>query len=198
MIHNYTSYTTDGGAGNLDWQYLVDLFYSENTVARDILVTHSKAVAGLALRINADKQLGLDPRQIEYAAMLHDIGIIKTNAPGIGCFGTESYIRHGVLGADMLREVSAPEWAARVAERHTGSGLTRDEITARNLPLPSDRILMPGTLLERLICYADKFFSKNPERLSEQKSLETVRSELARHGAESLSRYNDLYKEFGT
>ena len=48
---------------------------------------------------------------------------------------------------------------ARVCERHTGAGLTKREIIEQELPLPQQDFL-PETTEEKLICYADKFFSK--------------------------------------
>ena len=180
----------------LDWLTLVDFFYGAFPRAKQILVEHSWAVADMALEINRKKKLGLRPEDVELAAMLHDIGIIGTDASGIGCTGTEPYIRHGILGADMLRAYNAPEWAARVAERHTGVGLTPDDITRQNLPLPTERVLLPETMLEKLICYADKFFSKRPGQLSLPKSLDQVRTEIGRHGADSLSRFEALHHLF--
>lgn len=162
----------------------------------DIIAEHSRAVADLALRINEKRHLGLSPSQIEYAAMHHDIGVVHTDAKGIGCHGTEPYIRHGVIGADMLRRAGAPEWAARVAERHTGAGLTQADIINGNLPLPLDRVLVPETTLEKLICYADKFFSKRPGHLSDPKTIEKVLEEMAAHGPDTLARFNALHSLF--
>ena len=45
------------------------------------------------------------------------------------------------------------------AKRHTGAGLTKKEIIEQELPLPQQDFL-PETTEEKLICYADKFFSK--------------------------------------
>ena len=53
--------------------------------------------------------------------MLHDIGIIFTDAPALDCHGTEPYMRHGIIGADLLRSDGVDEYLARVAERHTGA-----------------------------------------------------------------------------
>lgn len=181
-----------------DAEALVAFYYNrpEDLEAKEILLEHSRAVARLALEINERRNLGLDREMIEYAAMVHDIGIIRTYAPGIGCHGTLPYICHGTEGADMLRKAGCPEWAARVAERHTGAGLTADDIHEQNLPLPADRILIPETLLEKLICYADKFFSKKPGQLSVRKSTDRVRNELARHGAPTLERFDALHALF--
>lgn len=182
------------------WQVLVNHLYAANPIGLNILITHSKAVANFALGINSNKKIGLPPSQIEYAAMVHDIGICKTDAPIISCFGPQPYIRHGVLGADILREFKAPEWAARVCERHTGAGIYPSDINNQNLPLPIDRVLFPKTILEKLICYADKFFSKNP--ISKNitpgvpKDLKTVLNNMSKHGHESLQRFMALHKLF--
>ncbi len=86
------------------------------------------------------------------------------------------------------------ERLARVAERHTGSGLTHDNIVAQGLPLPLDRCYMPQTVLERLICYADKFYSKSGDM--ERLPLERVIASMERHGHDSLSRFLALHREF--
>lgn len=177
-----------------DPRCLIDVIYSDAPLARHILMVHSEAVAGLAVEIA--KRVGLDTDKVRYAAMLHDIGIIFTDAAGIGCTGPQPYITHGILGADILRRIGAPEYAACVAERHTGTGLTTDDILTQHLPLPTDRILVPQTTLERIVCYADKFYSKNPERLDVRKSRERVRAEMARHGIATLARFDALDAEF--
>lgn len=178
-----------------DYKALYDKYYPAGTAARDILERHSRSVADLALKINADRHLGLDTSMVETAAMLHDIGIFLTDAAGIHCYGTEPYIRHGILGADLLRAEGAPEWCARVAERHTGAGITAQDIADMNLPLPPQRIMMPESLLERLVCYADKYFSKSGDM--KMKSIDRVRASMARHSASTALRFEKLYDEFG-
>lgn len=174
---------------------LYDAFYPKNTRARDILERHSRSVASLAAAINRRHGEPVDPQMLEVAAMLHDIGIFLTNAPSIDCHGCLPYMMHGVLGADLLRRHGLPEEVARVAERHTGTGLYASDIAASSLPFPRDRILYPETQLERLVCYADKFYSKS--RDMSLKSLERVRASLARHGDQALQRFEAMRKEFG-
>lgn len=178
----------------MTYQQIIDKYYPQGSRLREILVSHSRQVADLALDIARRKQLPLDPAQIEAAAMLHDIGILRTDAPGIECRGTEPYIRHGLLGAEILRREGAPEEIVRVAMTHTGTGLTADDIAARQLPLPPGDY-MPETLLERLICYADKFYSKS--RGATRKTLEQVRATMGRLGADTLERFEELHREFG-
>ena len=81
------------------WQEIIDRYYPAGTRLRDILLSHSRSVAVLALEIATRHNLPLEPSVIESAAMLHDIGIFLTYAPSIECRGTEPYIRHGILGA---------------------------------------------------------------------------------------------------
>ncbi len=179
--------------GTTDYRSIIDRYYPEGTPLRDTLIRHSRSVADKALEINKQHSLGLDPAMVEAGAMLHDIGIFLTDAPSIHCHGTEHYIRHGVLGAALLRENGYPEWAARIAERHTGAGLTAQEIEEQHLPLePHD--LLPETTLEKLICYADKFYSKSGAMT--EKPLDRVIASLARHGAPTLARFTALHRLF--
>lgn len=177
-----------------DYQRIIDKYYPGETPLRDIYLRHCRQVAGKALSIASALSLPLDKEEIEASAMLHDIGIFMTHAPGIECHGTEPYIRHGLLGADLLRDEGAPETYARVAERHTGAGLTRDDIVADGLPLPLDRTFIPESLLERLICYADKFFSKSGDMI--EKPLPRVMVSMTKFGPESFNRFKKLHEEF--
>lgn len=92
-----------------------------------------------------------------------------------------------------MRSEGLPE-IARVCERHTGSGLTAKEIAETGLPLPHVDLL-PESLEEKLICYADKFFSKSGDPKAE-KSLEKIRSSMAKFGPETLSRFENLHSLF--
>lgn len=197
----------------MNYQLIIDKYYPEGTPLRDIYLRHCRQVADKALAIaNAKKLDTLDREEIEAAAMLHDIGIFLCDAPGIECRGTEHYLRHGLLGADLLRKegmlaagslsaanaqatVGMFERMACVAERHTGSGITREEIIADDLPLPIDRCFLPESKLERLICYADKFFSKSGSM--EEKPLGKVMVSMSRFGPEPYARFRALHNEFG-
>ncbi|WP_337943917.1 HDIG domain-containing metalloprotein [Prevotella sp.] len=176
-----------------DWKKIIDKYYSGDGDLRTILIIHSQSVARKALQIvSLHPELNLDREFIEEAAMLHDIGIIKTDAPGIKCFGTEPYICHGILGAEMLRQEGLPRHA-RVCERHTGAGLSLNEIVSQNLPLPHQDFL-PETLEEQVICYADKFFSKT--HLDREKSVEKAEKSIAKFGEEGLAKFKQWEKMF--
>ena len=177
----------------MDYQAIINKYYPEDNELRHILLVHSRAVADKALAI-ADRhpELSLDRQFIEEAAMLHDIGIVRCNAPGIQCFGSEPYICHGRIGADMLRAEGFPRHA-RVCERHTGAGITRSQIIVQKLPLPEQDFL-PETMEEKIICYADKFFSKT--HLDEEKTIEQAIASLSKFGEEGVTRFREWVKMF--
>lgn len=176
-----------------DYLSIINKYYESGSALWQILIHHSLQVSDKALQIASSRSFDLAPSDIVAAGMLHDIGIFLTDAPGIECHGAHPYICHGTLGADLLRHEGCPEWLARIAERHTGSGLTAEYIAAHDLPLPHQDYV-PETLLEKLICYSDKFFSKSGDM--SEKSLDCVRSSMARHGADSLRRFDQLHSLF--
>jgi len=179
----------------MSYQEIIDKYYPVDTKCRGIFLQHSRQVADKAIGIARRCNLDIPLETVETAAMLHDIGIFLTNAPDIDCHGTEHYICHGILGADLLRKEGIDEAIARVAERHTGAGLTIDDIEHQQLPLPR-KDYIPETLLEKLICYADKFFSKSGTM--QEKTLDKVRASMARHSPESLARFDKLHQLFNT
>lgn len=177
------------------YQTVYDKFYPADTQARRILEQHSRSVADLAIQINEIHRLGLDPQLVETAAMLHDIGIFLCNAPSIHCHGLQPYLRHGIIGADLLRRHGYSEEIARVAERHTGTGIYPAQALELQLPRAAlGRILYPETTLERLICYADKFYSKSGNM--QRKPLSRVVASLAKFGQESIDRFQKLHDQF--
>ena len=146
----------------MDYQALLDKYYPQDGALRRLLLKHSRQVADRALLIcDRHKELPVDRQFLEEAAMLHDIGVFR-------CDGTEPYIKHGPIGGEILRAEGFPRHA-RVAERHTGTGLPGYE---------------PETLEEQIICYADKFYSKSsPDHV--RTVLETAQS-LEKFGAEGV------------
>ena len=173
---------------------IINKYYTDdNAPLRQILLVHSRSVTEKALSLAAlHPELNLDTAFIEEAAMLHDLGIFRTDAAGIHCFGTLPYICHGVAGADILRTEGYPRHAL-VCERHTGTGLTLAQIEENNWPLPH-RDMRPVSMEEQLICFADKFFSKT--RLYEEKSPEQARRSLEKfgeHGLQVFDRWCNMF-----
>ena len=163
----------------MDYLSIINKYYpeeenseQESSALRQLLLKHSRQVADRCLLIaKKHKELPVDIQFLEEAAMLHDIGICRCDAPSIHCHGTEPYIRHGVLGGEMLRQEGF-ERHARVCERHTGTGLPGYE---------------PETLEEQIVCYADKFYSKSaPDHV--RSVLETAQS-LEKFGHEGVKKF---------
>ena len=178
---------------------IINEFYSPGTKANDILLRHSEAVAEKALRIaERISDVKVDTQFIEEAAMLHDIGIFYTNSPSIGCNGKYLYVCHGYLGRKLMEDMGYQRHAL-VCERHVGAGLSADDIIKFNLPLP-ERNMVPVTIEEQIICYADKFYSKKLDQKSEELSVETVVKKIESYGSEQAKRFKgwvDLFETNG-
>lgn len=175
----------------MDYIKLIDTYYSDSPQLRDVLLTHSRQVCDRALLLGQrmiERGIEVDLPFVEEAAMVHDIGIIFCDAPRIFCMGKHSYIEHGYLGAELLRREGFPRHA-RVAERHTGSGLTAEQIIREELPIP-EQDFCPETTEEQLICYADKFFSKS--HLNEEVSAAKVREIIWRYGHDAVVRWDNI------
>src|SRR4030042_5843938 len=137
---------------------IIEKYYPAGSRAYYLLVHHSKMVTEKALEIAKKlKRVTPDLIFIEEAAMLHDIGILFTNEPNIGCYGDKPYVCHGYLGRELLEKEGFPKHAL-ICERHIGVGISRKDIEEKNLPLPQ-REVAPVSIEEQIICYADKFFS---------------------------------------
>ena len=182
----------------MEYQKIIDHYYKEDTPLRHILLLHSRQVADRALLIcDRHPEFGIDRDFVESAAMLHDIGIVRCDAPGIHCHGTEPYIRHGLLGAEMLIALQGPHSDlhafARVCERHTGAGITKADIVQQGLPMPL-RDFTPETLAEKVICYADKFYSKS--RPDHEKTIEEAIRSLTKFGDVGVVRFKEWVELF--
>ncbi len=199
----------------MDYLALLHRYYPEDNALRRMLLHHSRQVCARALKIvERHPELGANRNLVEAGAMLHDIGIFLTDAPGIHCHGTAHYILHGSLGAQLLRneakqlkkekqqaeqlneeqlqaiqlqeELHFYEALARICERHTGTGLTRQTIIERGLPDPQ-KDLLPETIEEQIICYADKFYSKS--HLERERTIPQTLQSLEKFGDEGVEKF---------
>ena len=166
---------------------LLEHHLGSNPALFETVLIHSRHVAQKALSMAVKHpELPMDLVFIEEAALLHDIGVYRTKAPEIHCFGDMPYICLGYLGREIVEQADMPDHAL-VCERHTGTGLYLTEILAKHLPLPH-RDLAPVSLEEQLICFADKFYSKS--QLYTTFSLEEVRYKLTKYGPEGVVRFD--------
>jgi uncharacterized protein len=181
----------------IDYIGLIEKYCAGNPDLQQVLLQHSRQVADRALAILSAhpewvESGGVDPVFVEEAAMLHDIGVVYCDAPRIHCKGEHSYIEHGYLGAELLRREGLPKHAA-VAERHTGTGITMEQIICEHLPMPVQDFC-PRTMEEKLICYADKFYSKT--RLGEDKPMSKIRQHMWQYGSDAVMRFDALQQLF--
>ncbi len=173
---------------------LIDKYYHDLPELRHILVTHSEQVRDRSLRIiDLHPEWEVDRNFVAEAAMLHDIGILYCNAPKIYCTGAHAYIEHGFLGAELLRKEGLPRHAL-VAERHTGSGISIEQVIRESLPVP-ERDYIPVSLEEKIICYADKFYSKS--HLGEEVELSKIRYNIWKYGHDAILRWDSLSELMG-
>ncbi len=176
---------------------LIDEFYPRGSKAHGILIRHSEQVARKAVAVaeGLAHHLDLDIPFIQEAAMLHDIGILYTRAPEIGCHGDQPYVVHGYLGGLELEKLGFPRHAL-VCERHVGVGISMADIKAHALPLPL-RDMLPVTMEEKIICFADKFFSKDHTADNGEKSLPAIVAGLQAYGRDKAERFKEWAELFG-
>jgi uncharacterized protein len=167
---------------------IISKYYTPGSKLFDIMVNHGRQVAKKALDA-ADRvpHLNCDRNFIKEAAMLHDIGIFLTAWSKMDCFGEHPYVSHGYLGRELLEKNGLPKHAL-VCERHVGLGITKKEIILHNLPLP-ERDMCPVSIEEQIICYADKFFSKNGKFNSGEKPVKKIIKRLERYGPDKVLRF---------
>ncbi len=178
----------------IDVFWIIKKYYDKKSLTYDVLVKHSSFVVKKALEIVELNQFkNIDIEFIKEAGMLHDIGIIKTYAPEIWCFWSEPYLCHWILWAKILKY----EWLlkhALVCERHTWVWITKEEIIENKLPLPY-KDFVPKTLEEKIICVADKFYSKD-KNISKEKTIDEILLWLSRFWNKKVDIFLSLCKEF--
>jgi uncharacterized protein len=174
----------------MDAHRIIEKYYTPGSRAYHFLVEHSRMVGRKALDIAGRLgSMNVDLTFIEEASLLHDIGIFLTDSPDIGCQGPFSYVCHGYLGRELLEREGLPRHGL-VCERHVGVGITLRDIEENRLPLPK-REMVPVSLEERIICVADKFFSKQEGRLTAEKTPATVRAHLRCYGEEKVRKFDE-------
>ena len=59
------------------------------------------------------------------------------------------------------------------------------------------RDMVPVSIEEQIICFADKFFSKDSDFLLKEKPLERVREYISKFGEDKIKRFDEWVKIFG-
>jgi uncharacterized protein len=184
----------NGSSPHIDSEAIIKRCYPAGSLTRALLLRHGELVARKALDVlDQAPWVVVDREFVVQAAMLHDIGIGWTRCPELGCTGDLPYVCHGVRGRVVLDEMGLRRQGL-VCERHVGVGIRQCEAEARNLPLPP-RDMMPVSLEERLICYADKFFSKT-DNGKKEKTIPEITAGLKRYDDGYVNRFVTLHHLF--
>lgn len=171
---------TDGEIRDLHAQY------APTRAAFEVVHSHCQIVCDLAEQVIKTNNLQVDGDLVRAGALLHDIGVYRLDG--------SDYIRHGVLGYELLRSLDFPEVLSRFCSHHTGVGLTRTDIAEQQLPIPPGDYLA-DTVEEELVMYADKFHSKSsPPAFVTAAAYQTS---VLRFGAAKAARFADLVDRYG-
>jgi len=179
----------------IDYFQIIQKYLKPDSLAYYIYLPHVILVTAKALKIA--KRLKLDEKQlrfIEEAGMLHDIGIAKVKDEKLGLNGNSSYISHIIEGEKILEAEGLPKHA-RIAKNHIGVGISKEEIIERGLPLPQEDIF-PETLEEKIISYADLFYSKSHGKFWQEKTFAEVKKEIAKFGQRHLIVLEEWHQMF--
>jgi uncharacterized protein len=103
--------------------------------ALEAVYTHCVIVCGIAEQLHArsGREASLD--LVRAGCLLHDVGVYRLH-DGAGRLDHANYIRHGVLGHELLAAEGFSEVICRFASHHTGGGLVRtrsSHVTPRSL-----------------------------------------------------------------
>jgi uncharacterized protein len=169
--------------------------------ALGVVWTHSEIVRRIALRLldgpgtvlDGTGAEGIDAGLVRAGCLLHDVGVYRLY-DAAGRLDHAGYIRHGILGHELLADAGYPEVLCRFASRHTGVGITRDDVLRQKLPLPpADYIAQ--TPEEALVMYADKFHTKStpPSFLT----AATYSDEVTWFGPDKPAAFARLRERFG-
>jgi uncharacterized protein len=158
--------------------------FAPDRAAFELVWTHCRIVCEIAEQLRTGDE---DRELVRAGALLHDIGVYRLGHD-------EAYVRHGLLGHELLRTLDVAEPLARFCSHHTGVGITRDDVLEQGLPLPPADYLAE-TPSETLVMYADKFHSKTtPPRFV---TGSTYTGLVSRFGAGRAARFRALVDHYG-
>ncbi|MGA4956549.1 HD domain-containing protein [Streptomyces lavendulocolor] len=158
-----------------------------------LVFTHCEIVWRIAERLIAAAGCDVDAGLVRAGCLLHDIGVYRLY-DAEGRLDLPNYLRHGLLGHELLAEEGYPDVLCRFCSCHTGVGLTKEDVLRQGLPLPPADYLAV-TPEERLVMYADTFHSKStPPRFN---SPDAYAAYLRRFGEDKVAAFRALGAAFG-
>ncbi|TDB91668.1 HD domain-containing protein [Actinomadura sp. KC216] len=130
--------------------------YAPTAEALELVWTHCAIVCEIAEQVMDGGGFDVDKDLVRAGCLLHDIGVYRLY-DAAGTLDHKNYVKHGLLGHELLHAEGFPEPICRFCSRHTG--LARDDIERQQLPIPAGDYLAESAE-ERLVAYADRFHSK--------------------------------------
>jgi uncharacterized protein len=167
--------------------------YAPTPEALDPVYTHCQIVCAIAEQLHARSGADVDIDLVRAGSLLHDIGVYRLY-DDVGQLDHANYLRHGVLGHELLLEEGFSEEICRFASCHTGVGLSREDVIRQGLPLPpADYLAETGE--EKLVMYADKFHRKTTPPVF--LTTGAYEAGLRRFGAEKVAAFEAMTRVFG-
>lgn len=172
--------------------YALHKKYAPSQEALELVLAHCEIVRDIARQLMQNIP-HINKELVEVGCLLHDIGVYRLYLEN-GEIDHANYIKHGVLGYDLLKSEGLSEQICRIASCHTGVGLSREDVARDHLPIPA-RDYFASTKEERLVMYADKFHSKTtPPTFLTPAAYE---AKVRKFGDDKVRRFKELQAEFG-
>ncbi len=167
--------------------------YAPNDEDLKVVLDHCKVVTEIALWCATNTKEAIDIELLETAALLHDIG----SYPFLAAWEVREnyrsyYVQHAMLGAKIVEEEGFDKNIAEIIQTHVLMGLTKADILSTNMSLPL-RDYEPTTVEGRILCYADRFHSKDPNF----NSYEVFYDRLLESLPEQAKKFRASATEFG-
>lgn len=169
--------------------------YAKTQADFELIYQHCQIVEAIAMQLlDAMPIAKIDRRLVHIGCMLHDIGAYLVLEDGRFVQG----VRHGHIGEEILRNEGFQKIICRFASRHTGVGLTKQDVIEQGLPIPVADYTAT-TDEERLIMYADKFHSKSTPPVEPPYfcTFEWFRNAIQRFGEDKTVKLDALAELFG-
>ena len=165
--------------------------YSPDEKTFNIVLAHVKKVEETALE-TAKRMPNINLEIIKAGSLLHDIGRFDY-PPSTG----KDAIKHGIRGAEILRNENIDESLARICETHIGIGITKEDIEKQSLPLPK-KDFTPAAKEEKIIAYADSLVFGSKNVIGTEKMVEDrFRKKVGKEYAERAGKFhNEIYGMF--
>lgn len=167
--------------------------HAVNEIVFNNVFVHCEIVTDIATQLIKLNHIKVNKELVVAGSLLHDIGVYKLyNAKGQ--LDYKNYIKHGIMGYELLKKEGYPEELCRFASHHTGIGITKEDIITQNLPLPKQDFIAE-TDEELLVMYADEFRSKSkPDKFN---SIESYLKHLTVFNKDKIKLFEDMIDKFG-